>query len=1251
MSMVASNGFIVSLDDENNLQPHKDEEKEEEEDKKVKATVQLIATKGKGIPLKKVTSVKSPSMDTKKIPSKAITTSTAMIVHPTYVPLPSLSSPSSSPSSPSLSHSPQGVSLVSPPTPSTTLIIPSPSSSSSSSSSLSSLTVSVTPPPVKPVTMTPKSKPNPKPKPKSRLQSKPRARTKQVSPGSLLTPFQRHWMLLLNASTYALDFDQFGQEFTDALGLSGHFGVLYADSLASVTHSLSSSTSISSSSSSSSSSSTSTSNTIPIQKNCNSKCVFCDTLCTYSPRSMRNGVVRCWECIYVIDNPAHNWHGACVQLNGRTAEVEIAMDPVLKIQTRRTNVMFPIQKIHKREIKTPGTYDDCRANLEIQFDSATKTEAKRWLQTKAVYDRLPTQTPSSSSSSPSSSSTTTTTTTTPSIGTTLYPFYMDSGSYAWIPLQVKSMRICATVCGFIHNGQYQSLSDVWVSEVSARQNSLLDSSDGGPRGDQVGDDMDSFCFYVKDVKDLRIWSPSLQFTTPVLSTNVSRLVKAYHAKPPLSPTVVSSEEKSANAGQGKKKKGKTSQKTKSKKSSLNNKKTNTSSNEKKKKIKRKHEEKEDAADGGEVAKGDKKTKEGDVGGRRKKKKQNSSVSQKGETRKKARTKTVRKKTTKEEEGKEEKKKQDRDEEEEEEKNGKQNQKEREKKKKEAIEIVDDDDDDDHKQKNKDEEKDDDEKILTTMQNMFRDLKAFEFGQENIPRFQYEDTAVSGGWAVCALQLNSQFLKLWPPTTSFVIGLYLYRAYPCAAQTPDSIVLAGNPQHYIVIQSSAQYATQRKVRLDPTWVPTLDPNTLGAPSSSLSSSSSSAILLSAPSSTSSSTSSSSTLSSLSTSFSASLSMPLPVSSSLSSSSLPPTTSLSSSPSTSSSSPTMPSSSLSSSSSSSSSTTTNVKMVRTPAPVTPTPPKSKPWSLELHGVGKWAAERLRLPRVGITNAHSQLRRVVPHLTVGTLLRSNPEMVAIDAARTKAFLTSMSYGMGPCTSSLSLTSPPPPHPPLPQTTRVPLFIDSTDPVKQAMARMVSHHFLATMRLPTQQSPSSYDYTPPVNTCIDSIEALYNPMAEMAFQRQIHQLEMAHRQRGVPWPGADTRYGYHGTKPEVVDTVAEMGLRAEFNVNGSYGYGNYIALHSSYSLGYSHADKNGVRYMFVCRVLVNGFRRTTSNDLRPGTGAVTPQTAWLCGHGGLPAYPVIVGTDDVADPHLFSVAENASSLLQFLIKFRILP
>ena len=214
--------------------------------------------------------------------------------------------------------------------------------------------------------------------------------------------------------------------------------------------------------------------------------------------------------------------------------------------------------------------------------------------------------------------------------------------------------------------------------------------------------------------------------------------------------------------------------------------------------------------------------------------------------------------------------------------------------------------------------------------------------------------------------------------------------------------------------------------------------------------------------------------------------------------------------------------------------------------------------------------------------------------------------------------------------------------------------------MARFVAHHFLATLGLPRQASGSTYEFRAVTRVCIDSIEALYSVTAADQYRAHLQRLRTAHSERGQTWPGAVERYTYHGTFPHVVQSMVDGGFKAEFNVANMYGYGNYTAVHASYSHDYARVATSGSnssnsstgsnrRHMFLCRTLVNGARQTGANDLRPGTGVVNssnPNAIWLPAGGGLPPYPTIVGTT-VADPHIITPAENDSLLPQFLITY----
>jgi hypothetical protein len=332
----------------------------------------------------------------------------------------------------------------------------------------------------------------------------------------------------------------------------------------------------------------------------------------------------------------------------------------------------------------------------------------------------------------------------------------------------------------------------------------------------------------------------------------------------------------------------------------------------------------------------------------------------------------------------------------------------------------------------------------------------------------------------------------------------------------------------------------------------------------------------------------------------------------------------------------------------------KRVRAPLTVPPPPGSVLPWQLDIHGLGQSLAQALKLPRIRSLQPHNRLRSAVPLQTVYALLRPTMPAQVMDV---DALLQSMSSmdgggGGGGGSSGSGLASK------YTRTQRVPLKLDSDNPVHRAMARFVSHHFLATLGLPRQGTSSTYDFKS-VSVCIDSIEALYSMPAEYQYHTHLQRLRTAHKERGHTWTGAVERYSYHGTAAHFVQSIIEGGFKAEFNVANAYGYGNYTAVHASYSHDYArvattvttaNTNTKNRRHMFLCRTLVNGVRQTTSSDLRPGTGVVAgsnPNAIWLAAGGGLPPYPTIVGADSAPDPHIYVMAENDSVLPQFLITY----
>lgn len=139
----------------------------------------------------------------------------------------------------------------------------------------------------------------------------------------------------------------------------------------------------------------------------------------------------------------------------------------------------------------------------------------------------------------------------------------------------------------------------------------------------------------------------------------------------------------------------------------------------------------------------------------------------------------------------------------------------------------------------------------------------------------------------------------------------------------------------------------------------------------------------------------------------------------------------------------------------------------------------------------------------------------------------------------------------------------------------------------------------------------------------------AELRYQQQQLALEVAHRQRGPEWPGADERFGFRGTPYLSASTLLSSsggGFKQRHSATTAYGCGTYFSAHASYA----HDDAKPCaatrrRVMVVSRLLVNGAVPTRdAADLAPGWHLRTPVPAL-----GLPAFPALVGCDRQPDPH----------------------
>jgi len=94
---------------------------------------------------------------------------------------------------------------------------------------------------------------------------------------------------------------------------------------------------------------------------------------------------------------------------------------------------------------------------------------------------------------------------------------------------------------------------------------------------------------------------------------------------------------------------------------------------------------------------------------------------------------------------------------------------------------------------------------------------------------------------------------------------------------------------------------------------------------------------------------------------------------------------------------------------------------------------------------------------------------------------------------------------------------------------------------------------------------------SCILWIEEIINPVLRQAYDA---------RKATMPIPNEHQLF--HGTKEEVITTIAAGGFDQSFNTTSAYGMGTYFARDASYSHAYMRPDKKGVSFMFLCDVLV---------------------------------------------------------------------
>ena len=109
--------------------------------------------------------------------------------------------------------------------------------------------------------------------------------------------------------------------------------------------------------------------------------------------------------------------------------------------------------------------------------------------------------------------------------------------------------------------------------------------------------------------------------------------------------------------------------------------------------------------------------------------------------------------------------------------------------------------------------------------------------------------------------------------------------------------------------------------------------------------------------------------------------------------------------------------------------------------------------------------------------------------------------------------------------------------------------------------------------------------DACVCTLDRVSNPALELRFEARKAAMEQA----GLP---VRVMRLFHGTLPENVRGIADLGFLSSKNVASAYGRGTYFARDAKMSSKYAEIDHaNEMSYMFVCDVLVGRLARGSCN------------------------------------------------------------
>lgn len=122
------------------------------------------------------------------------------------------------------------------------------------------------------------------------------------------------------------------------------------------------------------------------------------------------------------------------------------------------------------------------------------------------------------------------------------------------------------------------------------------------------------------------------------------------------------------------------------------------------------------------------------------------------------------------------------------------------------------------------------------------------------------------------------------------------------------------------------------------------------------------------------------------------------------------------------------------------------------------------------------------------------------------------------------------------------------------------------------------------------------------------------------------------------ERRWLFHGTTPELIPKIIKQGFNRSLAIRSQLGRGTYFATNASTSHGYSTADANGERFMFLCRVLIGDYCKGNSGQLLPDSKFDNSEELFDS------------TVNDIQNPSVFVTYHDAQVYPEYLVAYTVL-